>query len=527
MTAEAAAYLMRRHLVVVHPSQPKVLLERGPDGAPRLPVQDEPLGDSRSALGLAGLLGPELPLVSLGQIAFFRRAAEEGADGVVTELLTTCELFPAPPVDVLRRHEWSGAGEGATVLGLPTPLAEALAGYLGWLAAESGATEAEPAPAEGAARRGHAPGAPAPAEPPPHSLPGSTAALAAAMRAEVAEGDGTREGACSTLEPLVPGDGSAAPLRQLQSWVLSSVWLGDAAAVKVTNPLWPNEPAVTAAIHSLRPDLVPAVVAHGRYAVARGASEPARGGSAEPALGGSHVPDRDHRVAAWMVTRRFEEDHVRTATTSDVLNALAELQAAASGRHAELLAAGVLKRGPHEVAADLGMLWSSPQLAHLTDAERAALPVLERRLGERLARLASAAPLLLTHGDLHQGNAAFTRAGGELPVLFDWTDAALAWPGVDLVTLAGIDEEPNAAELLALRDAYLVAVRAAFHDHPGLLTGVEATLDEGLALAPVYHAVAYAHIAAAVPPAQRAFVDAGRVVSWVVRSMLARWRADA
>ncbi len=480
---------MRTHLAVVHPSEPTVLLAVGGDDAPRLPFVDRPLGDSRSALEFADLLGPELPLVSLGQLGYRRRAPDERADGVVVEFLTACEVFPTPAQDGLALREWLSASDDALALGLPADLAEALGGYLAWLSGETGSRGATEPP------------------PPPHCVPGSTAALSAAMRAAFA--DGGAAGAAGGLEPLLPGTPGTPQLRQFQAWVLSSVWLGQDAVVKVTNPRWPHEPTATAAIGALGPLLVPQVIAHGTYA-------PHRNGRV---WGGS---------AAWMVTRRFTEDVERPAAPGEVLLALAELQAAAVGKHAELVEAGVVPRGPLEVAADLGVLWASHQLADLTDAERAELPALGRWLEERLARLARAAPALLTHGDLHFGNATFTLEGGALPVIFDWTDATFSWPGVDLPTLAGIDEEPGEAELRALRDAYLASVRTVFSErHPALLAGIESTLDEGLALASVYHAVSYAQIAAGAPPRQRAFVDAGHIVLRVVRRMLALRESDS
>lgn len=482
---------MRRHLAVVHPSEPKVLLRVGENGTLRLPYVDQPLGDSRGATGLADALGPELPLVSLGQVGYHRRAPEDRADGVVFEFLMACEVFPVPADPVLERREWLATRAGSHTLGLPAGLTEALDEYLAWLnGAPSIQTAIEPPR-------------------PPHCVPGSTAALAAAMRAAFTDGsDGSDAGAAWSLEPLLPGTPGAPTLRQLQAWVLSSVWLGRDAVVKVTNPRWPNEPAVTAAIRALKPRLVPEVIAHGTYA-------PSRGGLT---MGQS---------AAWMVTRRFTEDTERAATTDDVLLTLAELQAAAEGKHAALREAGVVPRGPMEVAADLGVLWASPQLADLTDAEREELPALARWLEGRLARLANTAPVLLTHGDLHDGNAAFTLGSGDLPLIFDWTDATFSWPGVDLPTLAGIDEEPSPTDLRALRDAYLTAVRTVFPGrHPELLAAVEATLDDGLLLAPVYHAVSYAQIAAGAPPRQRAFVDAGRIVLRVVRRMLALRTAE-
>ena len=79
-------------------------------------------------------------------------------------------------------------------------------------------------------------------------------------------------------------------------------------------------------------------------------------------------------------------------------------------------------------------------------AARAALPGVERRLAELAA---FDVPETLVHGDLHLGNVA--HADDRLRI-FDWTDACLAHPFVDLPTLDAAspdDERPG------LREAYL------------------------------------------------------------------------
>ena len=95
-------------------------------------------------------------------------------------------------------------------------------------------------------------------------------------------------------------------------------------------------------------------------------------------------------------------------------------------------------------------------------------------------------------------------------VIFDWTDAALAWPGVDILTMAplGLSREQHPTDLQAVKAQYLDAVRAAFGQpaHADLLQAIEESVDEGLDLALVYHAVSYAHIVRSVPERQKAFV---------------------
>ena len=112
---------------------------------------------------------------------------------------------------------------------------------------------------------------------------------------------------------------------------------------------------------------------------------------------------------------------------------------------------------------------------------------------------------------------------GPRTVIFDWTDAALAWPGVDILTMAphGLSREQRPADLLVVKGEYLNAARAAFGhpDHAELLRAIEASVDEGLELALVYHAVSYAHIVRSVPEKQKPVVGS-RFLVRSVRQLL-------
>jgi len=97
-------------------------------------------------------------------------------------------------------------------------------------------------------------------------------------------------------------------------------------------------------------------------------------------------------------------------------------------------------------------------------------------------------------------------------IVFDWTDAALAWPGVDLQTLTdfGLDRDSQPGELDRLKREYVAAAREAFtgNGQAELLGRIEGSLDAGTELALVYHAVSYAHIIRSVPRRQKPFVGA-------------------
>jgi Ser/Thr protein kinase RdoA (MazF antagonist) len=106
-------------------------------------------------------------------------------------------------------------------------------------------------------------------------------------------------------------------------------------------------------------------------------------------------------------------------------------------------------------------------------------------------------PSTLVHGDLHMLNVA--RLDGRL-VYFDWSDACIAHPFIDLLSL---EWEKDEASRMALLDVYLEA----WH-------GVETTerLREAADLAtvviPLHHAVSYQHIVAGLEPAAKPELDA-------------------
>ncbi len=461
----APAPLMRRHLAIVHPSRPELLALHAEDGTVHLPYVDEPNGDPRSVGPIADHLGTGLRLASLGELAFYwPDTRDDNVDDVASEYLMLCEFHPAPPDGVLDRFEWVDTATASEVQ-LRSEPKDALLELVKWL---SGDPEVR-ADATFALL-------------PPHCLPGATAVLE--------NHSGKDLHGC----------------QQLQSWVLSSVWLDETTVTKVTCPIWPQEPSVTAYLHQIAPSTVPAVVKHGAF----------------------RVPT-SKLTGAWMVTERYAlVDEALEPPPEAVLQALANLQAAAYDHEPELREAGVTTRGPLEVAADLNTLWEEAGAAGLPEEECRLLPALDALLRRRLLALARTAPLVLTHGDLHTGNvlltphtdATYEQPGSRL-VIFDWTDAALSWPGVDLLTLAGLDGEPQTDDLRQLKSAYLAAVRSVLVSprQAHLLGGIEASIDEGTDLALAYHAVSYAHIIRSVPRRQKPFVGT-RFLVRAVRQLL-------
>jgi len=202
------------------------------------------------------------------------------------------------------------------------------------------------------------------------------------------------------------------PVRQARVWRLSCLLrapTGDGDVwfkANTTSPLFVNEGVVMGALAGLFPGQVPAPLA----------VEPERG---------------------WMVLADFGEEvgwEAPMEVVEEVTQTYARMQVEAT--------AGL----PGVDAAT----WLSP------DEEaglRAAVPGLQARCAELAG---NAVPPALVHGDLHLSNVA-RRPGGYL--FFDWTDACVAHPFLDLATIrrgtAFVDAADEAELRERLRQAYL------------------------------------------------------------------------
>jgi aminoglycoside phosphotransferase (APT) family kinase protein len=265
------------------------------------------------------------------------------------------------------------------------------------------------------------------------------------------------------------------------------VWASDRAFLKVPPGQWAAEGPVTRALALVAPDRVPDVLAHG-------------------------VADHAGSPLPWMVQRRQEGEgrDGRDAAVA-VAAAMGELVRRAAPQLEGLRASGLVDRGPAAAAAELPVLWASAELGALSADERASLPELDARVRERLADLAArGAPSVLAHGDLHTGNALFDPDGRTW--IIDWTDAAASWPGADLLTMVGLDADLDGTDLRAVAAAYRDAAG------PALAGWDDDALAAGAAAGLVFHALAYARIAAAAPAAQR-WQLAG-AVRYLVRRLL-------
>ena len=278
-------------------------------------------------------------------------------------------------------------------------------------------------------------------------------------------------------------------IEQVKQWGISSVLRvktdGPDLYFKVSKslPLFVEEATVTARLAEQLPAYVPAPLT----------VEPGRGWIlfGEFDLVGWDAP-LETRCEAF---RRFAGLQLRTAALTD-----------------ELLADGCLDRRLDVLERQLDPLFADRAGLHkLGDEEVRELRRLAPRLKELCGRLEGLGlPATLVHGDLHVGNVA--RLDGEL-AYFDWTDACIAHPFIDLHSLQWERDESRRAALL---DAYLEPWRAAAD---------EDVLREAVALAavvtPLHHAVSYRTIVAGLEPASKPELDAAHSF---LREALARVR---
>jgi hypothetical protein len=280
-------------------------------------------------------------------------------------------------------------------------------------------------------------------------------------------------------------------IEQRKQWSISSVLRlrtdGPDLYFKVSArlPLFVDEGPVTAMLAERFPGYVPAPLA----------VEPERG---------------------WFLLAAFEEQigwRAPLEVRCEVLSRFAGLQRRSAEQTAELVAAGCLDRRLEVLERQLEPILAAPDGGGRLQAEE--LEELRRqtpRFREACRRLADTGlPPTLVHGDLHGGNVA--RHGGEL-LYFDWTDACVAHPFIDLLSLQWEQDE---AERKAILDAYLAV-------WDGIVSPER--LREAASLAaiviPLHHAVSYRTIVSGLEPTARGELDATHTF---LREALARVKA--
>ena len=280
------------------------------------------------------------------------------------------------------------------------------------------------------------------------------------------------------------GLSATGPIEQLNNWGISCVLRVPTAAgdhffkaipsgsgnapVAGAGLLFANEPALLAALAARFPEHVPAPLAVDRE-------------RRWQLLADDGPPLAEYRdYALWEQTMR----------------AFARLQVASVGQVDDLLQVGCLDRRPQSLPAEIDPLLADPNARDTIGAdELTRLGALAPRLRSACAELADfGVPPTLVHGDLHAANIAVR--DGDI-TFFDWTDACVAHPFIDVPLLlqdAGrVLAEPDAGA--KLREAYLSEWTA--------FVPIE-RLREAYAVAePVvalHHAVSYRHIVASVDP---------------------------
>ena len=222
------------------------------------------------------------------------------------------------------------------------------------------------------------------------------------------------------------------PVQQLRNWSISSLLVAPTTRGKLffkaaaSLPLFVNEPALTQTLATLHPDQLPTPL----------------------------KIDRDKR---WMLMEDFgasTRDALGDAATdyAAIFRAYGQLQRESAEHLDALRDAGCIDRRLNVLAAQIDPLIADPTTqAVLTPEEYAELITLAPELKARCAKLADyKLPATLLHGDLHPGN--ITQRNG-VYLFFDWTDAAIGFPFVDLFLLyfADIDKDER------VRDGYLAA----------------------------------------------------------------------
>ena len=293
------------------------------------------------------------------------------------------------------------------------------------------------------------------------------------------------------------------PLEQVRVWELSCVLRAPTAAgdvwfkTSIAAPLFVNEGVVMRALARLFPDNVPAPLA----------VDPERGWMVLPGFDAKPGWDAPLEVVE-AVARTFAGMQAEAAGHVDLL-----LAAGCHDRRLDRLAARAEAWLP-EVGAD-GRLPAMDTATWLSEEEAAALAAAVPRIRACCEELAAlAVPSSLFHGDLHLAN---VTEGPRGPLLFDWTDACVAHPFLDLATIRrGTGEVDVAEEELRarLRAAYLPAW-SSFESPERLARAWELAVPLGA----LHQAISYRSLVASLQPPID--LHMARSTAWWLRQVLA------
>jgi hypothetical protein len=156
----------------------------------------------------------------------------------------------------------------------------------------------------------------------------------------------------------------------------------------------------------------------------------------------------------WMLLADFGSEigwEATIETREAALAAFAQLQMASAARVDELLNVGCIDRRLSRLAEQIALLLNDQEVLALVEpAQQQQLLAAAPRLAELCVQMAQYnVPATLVHGDLHMSNIA---RRGEQFVFFDWSDACIAHPFLDMIAV--LHEKDNVLQT-RLRDAYL------------------------------------------------------------------------
>jgi hypothetical protein len=224
------------------------------------------------------------------------------------------------------------------------------------------------------------------------------------------------------------GRKATGPIEQRSNWCISSVLHAETAEGTVyfkataRSPLFVDEGTVTRGLAAIFPGRVPRPIA----------VEPERRWM---------LLDDFGPVVGWKADLE---------TRASVLSAFARMQVEAASLEDELLALGVVDRRFPWLLDEIASLLDPLEVEGLEKSEAQELARRGPWFAEACERLAAGAvPESIVHGDLHLSNVAGTDGRW---IFFDWTDACITHPFLDLLVVLF---EDNSELRSALTDAYL------------------------------------------------------------------------
>jgi len=277
-----------------------------------------------------------------------------------------------------------------------------------------------------------------------------------------------------------------APIVQVKSWGISSILSAETTRgriyfkVSTMLPLFGNEPAVLNALASYFPDEVPAPIA----------IEPERRWMLMEDFGPKLTTELG--LEAWETTaRRFARLQIQSVPHVDALRQL-----------------GCLDRRPMVLETQIDpLLYDERVLGSMPADEVEQVRALAPRLKAMCSELASYnIPYTLNHGDLHSGN--ITQR--ELR-FYDWTDACISHPFLDLATLVDGDDSNQSERRAGITQAYLNEWTA-FEPYDRL----SALWQIAEPLGALHQAVSYQHIVNILEPTSRQELLGG-AIHWLRR----------